>query len=282
MDNPVRFAGGYQDPALGGGYATPARMYDPGTGRFGGTDPVQPSLSSPAVSSYAYVADRPTAFTDPSGAKSQHQENHDAALALAVEERLAPLYGPQNVYGDETGLRSLAGYSNGTRIEVPILNPTPKGHLTGHPDIIALDGPRTLLYEIKPAADQDSRMGSYSYDVRGIENADQVQGYLDGLTHLGTPMCRPGRRSCPPAGTTPTEASSPSSPAPAGAPWPPRASVRRTMTPESSTTTRPRHRSGRRCRQSPPPPPPVTTTRRSRSRRRSRRSSRSSATPVRW
>jgi hypothetical protein len=36
VDEPVRFAGMYLDGTLGGRYTTPARVYDPGTGRFAG------------------------------------------------------------------------------------------------------------------------------------------------------------------------------------------------------------------------------------------------------
>ena len=45
-----------------------ARQYDPGTGRFTGADPVLGSLSHPQTQNrYAYVSNRPTGTTDPSG-----------------------------------------------------------------------------------------------------------------------------------------------------------------------------------------------------------------------
>ncbi|MGH9195740.1 MAG: RHS repeat domain-containing protein [Acidimicrobiia bacterium] len=64
-DNPMRFTGQYLDPT--GLYHLRARQYDPGLGRFTATDPRTPPITSPAVSPYAYVNDRPTVLVDPSG-----------------------------------------------------------------------------------------------------------------------------------------------------------------------------------------------------------------------
>jgi RHS repeat-associated protein len=64
-DNPLRFTGEHQDPS--GLYYLRARSYDPTTGRFLQTDPVSPALTDPSLSPYAYVANRPTLLTDPSG-----------------------------------------------------------------------------------------------------------------------------------------------------------------------------------------------------------------------
>jgi hypothetical protein len=44
-----------------------ARQYDAGTGRFLSTDPLTLPMSDPHVAAYIYVANRPTAATDPSG-----------------------------------------------------------------------------------------------------------------------------------------------------------------------------------------------------------------------
>jgi len=68
VTNPIQFAGGYQDTTLGARYSTLARVYDPAAGRYNGVDPVTQSFNEPAVSPYAYVADRPTVSRDPSGA----------------------------------------------------------------------------------------------------------------------------------------------------------------------------------------------------------------------
>jgi RHS repeat-associated protein len=56
VNNPIKFAGGYQDPTLGGDYTSVARAYDPSTGRFNGVDPVGQSDKDPSASPYAYVA----------------------------------------------------------------------------------------------------------------------------------------------------------------------------------------------------------------------------------
>jgi RHS repeat-associated protein len=68
VDNPLRFAGAYADSTLGQRYSFPARPYDPSTGRFDGLDPVAAKRTEPITNGYAYVNDRPTVLTDPSGA----------------------------------------------------------------------------------------------------------------------------------------------------------------------------------------------------------------------
>jgi RHS repeat-associated protein len=67
VDNPVRFAGMYQDGTLGSRYGTETRGYDPATGRFDGPDPLPAKRMQPASSEYAYTDDRPTVMVDPSG-----------------------------------------------------------------------------------------------------------------------------------------------------------------------------------------------------------------------
>jgi RHS repeat-associated protein len=63
--NFMKFTGEYADPT--GLYHLRARQYDPATGRFLQLDPVDAEQTDPAVSSYGYVADRPTVMVDPSG-----------------------------------------------------------------------------------------------------------------------------------------------------------------------------------------------------------------------
>jgi RHS repeat-associated protein len=63
--NFMKFTGEYQDPT--GLYYLRARLDDPTLGRFLTRDPVEPSVSDPYVSTYLYVADRPTVMVDPSG-----------------------------------------------------------------------------------------------------------------------------------------------------------------------------------------------------------------------
>jgi RHS repeat-associated protein len=64
--NLVRFTGELIDtPTML--YHLRARQFDPSTGRFLSLDPAAPTPFAPYVSPYAYVNDRPTVFTDPSG-----------------------------------------------------------------------------------------------------------------------------------------------------------------------------------------------------------------------
>src|SRR5207248_2920681 len=70
--NFMKFAGEYQDAT--GLYNLRARQYDPATGRFLTLDPAPASTGRPYVSSYAYVADRPTVLVDPTGEMAQSQD----------------------------------------------------------------------------------------------------------------------------------------------------------------------------------------------------------------
>ena len=63
--NPMQFAGEYNDP--NGLYDLRARQYDPVDGRFSSIDPAQQTSGGSAISAYAYVDDRATVMTDPSG-----------------------------------------------------------------------------------------------------------------------------------------------------------------------------------------------------------------------
>ena len=64
--NQTGFTGAYQDPEWAN-YHLRARQYDPATGRFLATDPVDPARSAQYVSAYAYANNRPGVLTDPSG-----------------------------------------------------------------------------------------------------------------------------------------------------------------------------------------------------------------------
>jgi RHS repeat-associated protein len=186
-DNPVKFAGGYQDGQLGAQYSFPARTYDPTTGRFTTTDPVARPLRAGAVSTYGYVEGRPTVLRDPSGASSD--PDHDAAEEMALQQ-LDPKYGPWNIYaGDVPGRQQLRGVS--TRICIPTYNPQPGEPADSCPDIIARFGAQTLLWEVKRGTDQLSA-GHHSKPVREIENANQVNRYLRSLEHSGWPGVRTG------------------------------------------------------------------------------------------
>ncbi|MGH2454912.1 MAG: LamG-like jellyroll fold domain-containing protein [Candidatus Limnocylindria bacterium] len=64
-DLPFGFTGEVTDPT--GLVHLRARQYDPGTGRFLSTDPVEPLLTDPYVGAYVYVRNMPTVAVDPSG-----------------------------------------------------------------------------------------------------------------------------------------------------------------------------------------------------------------------
>ncbi|MEV4625257.1 polymorphic toxin-type HINT domain-containing protein [Micromonospora sp. NPDC049523] len=66
-DNPMQFAGAYQDSSSGNGnYYLRARNYNPETGRFSSADPMP--QGGAATSAYTYGDNNPTSYTDPTGA----------------------------------------------------------------------------------------------------------------------------------------------------------------------------------------------------------------------
>ncbi|MFI5877070.1 RHS repeat-associated core domain-containing protein [Streptomyces sp. NPDC051445] len=66
--NPFTYTGQYtESTTLAAGYNLRARNYDPGTGRFTTTDPIQLRQGEPYASAYTYVGDRPTYAVGPSG-----------------------------------------------------------------------------------------------------------------------------------------------------------------------------------------------------------------------
>jgi RHS repeat-associated protein len=65
-DNPLLFQGQYLDSDTGL-YDMRARNYDPDTGQFTQREPVATPTGRPLVSPYAFVANRPTVSTDPTG-----------------------------------------------------------------------------------------------------------------------------------------------------------------------------------------------------------------------
>ncbi|MFB9962201.1 RHS repeat-associated core domain-containing protein [Sinosporangium siamense] len=65
-NNPMRYAGGYQDNTTGNGnYYLRERNYNPGTGRFTSTDPMPTGPSK--TSAYTYASNNPLVYTDPTG-----------------------------------------------------------------------------------------------------------------------------------------------------------------------------------------------------------------------
>lgn len=92
-----RFTGEMQDPT--GLYHLRARQYDPAIGVFQRTDPVEPDLEQPYVSSYGYTANRPTVLVDPSGAISipGSQALDAAGIATSSPRRVTSGLGPSIV-----------------------------------------------------------------------------------------------------------------------------------------------------------------------------------------
>jgi RHS repeat-associated protein len=191
-ESKLGFTGAYLDSQLGGQYSFPARTYDPATGRFGGKDPVAPSLRAPATSTYGYVEGRPTVLRDPSGASAN--SDHDAAQALALQQ-LDARYGAFNVYADDVaGRQTLQG--NAGRIRVPTVNRQPGQPKTGYPDIIARVGDITYVWEVKPAANQAGRIRS-RLPIREIQNLNQINRYVAGLAVMGDPPTYPNVQKGP-------------------------------------------------------------------------------------
>jgi RHS repeat-associated protein len=195
VDNPIQFAGAYQDTTLGDQYSMLARAYDPDTGRFDGVDPISPSIGQPGVSPYAYVADRPTYLRDPSGARPcSSDDNHDKAQLFALSI-FAVQYGKFDVYGDCPGWRDYQGRPG--RISLTTTAPV------SNPDILVGRPGMTWLYEIKPAANQ---LGEIVWGVtgkRGDNNAAQVQRYLWALSYAGYPNPQPGPNIVPASRSNP-------------------------------------------------------------------------------
>jgi RHS repeat-associated protein len=212
VDNPIRFAGGYQDSSLGDRYSTIARVYDPSTGRFGGVDPAAAPLNTPAASSYAYVGDKPTTYTDPSGAEAETcagmggNNDHGDAVELTLRQ-LDVQYSPFNVYGEcPPERRTLHGVSGSVPGQGRQASPSgfycfattvPKSC----PDVLVAQPAQTLVYEIKPGTDQLSEIVPGSSGERGLNNASQVARYVWALAYAGYPNPAAGPNVIPDART---------------------------------------------------------------------------------
>ena len=197
VDNPIQFAGAYQDSTLGGRYTMPARTYDPGTGRFSGVDPVAQGLRQPGQSPYAYATDQPTVYRDPSGAVPcqglGQNADHDAAVALAATQ-LMIWHGPTNVYAECPPGQRAVRFNQSTRADNIFTIPGPNG---GFPELIAALSYITYVWEVKPAADQLSKINPGVPDIRGIMNANQIQKYVDGLIRMRFTNVRKGHDIIP-------------------------------------------------------------------------------------
>ncbi|WP_433728396.1 RHS repeat-associated core domain-containing protein [Actinoplanes sp. CA-051413] len=209
VDNPIGFTGYYQDSTLGDRYSTLARAYDPATGRFGGVDPAASPLNSPASSSYAYVGNKPTTYTDPSGAVvcSGRGGNNDHGDAVELSLRqLDVQYGPFNVYGEcPEHRRTLHGVPGS--VPAPGRKASPSNYYcfaTTEPnscvDVLVSTPAATYLYEVKPGTDQQYEYGPDN-GKKGVNNASQVQRYLWALAYAGYPNPAAGPDIVPDART---------------------------------------------------------------------------------
>jgi len=188
VSNPIQFAGAYQDSTLGGRYAMPARVYDPGTGRFGGVDPVAAPVRQPSPSPYAYSLDRPTVFRDPSGAVPAdvacdglgQNAQHDQAVEMAYVQ-LAIQHGPSRVYGECPPFARLVSFSQSARRDNVFTIPGPNG---GFPELVADLSYITYVWEVKAAADM-----SKPYRTTGMSKGEaytaQIDKYVTGLIRMG-------------------------------------------------------------------------------------------------
>ncbi len=92
------------------------------------------------------------------------------------------------MYGDCPGWRAYQGRVG--RISLGTTAPA------SNPDILVARPGATLLYEVKPAADQFSEI-SPGLGLRGDNNAAQVQRYLWALVYAGYPNPQPGPNIAP-------------------------------------------------------------------------------------
>ena len=82
--NPIKYTGQYQDP--NSNYNLRARLYNPATGTFTRTDPLENAEGTAYMNAYAYAGNMPTVMIDPTGLRQTH-----AAMRQAVP--LAPRIG---------------------------------------------------------------------------------------------------------------------------------------------------------------------------------------------
>jgi len=187
--SPLGFAGMHQDPTLGDRYATPARAYDPATGRFLQQDPLSQGQRVPSVNGYSWVGGLATTMTDPSGLAPQSltpgngsstpkhdTAMHNAAITLAMRQ-LYLRYGPTNVYGAVRGYTNWIGYDFFIDIGTApgVLASSPKSPKSSRPDILVRSGPLTYLYDAKPWTD-------YGW---GAKSNQQLDRYIQSMTFQG-------------------------------------------------------------------------------------------------
>jgi RHS repeat-associated protein len=125
-ENAIKFTGEYVDPT--GLYYLRARQYDPGTARFLSRDPVELDERQPTLSSYVYVANRPTVMVDPSGMTFEPctDAKDRAFLAASPNGGVKPPPSVVEVTGELQSCRSASVHKNGAEISVQV---SPDGYL---------------------------------------------------------------------------------------------------------------------------------------------------------
>ncbi len=111
-----RFTGETLDTETGL-YHQRARQYDPATGLFTATDPLQPNPRNPAASTYTYADNQPLDLTDPTGLITSAERaalcrfNNQRGKAfenLILRSTLEPLFGAENI-AQQVTLRNSGG-----------------------------------------------------------------------------------------------------------------------------------------------------------------------------
>ena len=109
--NFMKFTGEYLDPT--GLYHLRARQYDPSSGRFPQRDPVDVASGAPAISAYAYGANRPTVFVDPSGLTFHPSLDSLGVIGIALSPAETHLPTPPIPGGFGAGCAARPGYPLG-------------------------------------------------------------------------------------------------------------------------------------------------------------------------
>jgi len=170
--NPMGFGGEYLDST--GLYDLRARTLSAQTGTFSEPDPSSSPVERPYVSSYVYVADRPTTMIDPSGRTLEPSDQATAAVRVAATANSSPLWA-----ADETAspARVLSDAAHGITHEYEFknagfLNKTIDGaEVSMGTDVVTIDVKtrgRQFNLTAKYAADTVERVENWSIQWESI------------------------------------------------------------------------------------------------------------------
>ncbi len=102
--NDILFQGQQLDPATGL-YNMRARNYDPNTGRFTQREPLATPVGAPLITPYAFVGNRPTVFTDPTGLMPDLQAQGTTFVTAQVTAAAAKLASDARTEGTAAGAK---------------------------------------------------------------------------------------------------------------------------------------------------------------------------------